>query len=149
VDLDHHVEELTAGKLHRFSDWLHTPIVRGPTGVYTIWNSDMFVYVGMSLKESSKGLWGRMNSHASGRRSGDQFCVYISDRFVLPTLNADDMHAIANGVLRLDELTRDYIRTHLSYRYVLTETGSEARTLESHIRTAGLLGVGQPFLNPG
>ena len=58
------------------------------------------------------------------------------------------MQGIANGVLRLDELTRDYIHTHLSYRYVLTETGSEARTLESHIRTEGLPGVGQPFLNP-
>lgn len=148
MDFDHHVEELMAGRLHRFSDWLDTPIERGPTGVYTIWNADMFVYAGMSWKESSKGLWGRMNSHASGRRSGDQFCVYISDRFVLPTLNTDDMQGIANGVLRLDELTRDYIHTHLSYRYVLTETGSEARTLESHIRTEGLPGVGQPFLNP-
>ena len=58
------------------------------------------------------------------------------------------MHAIATGVLRLDELTRDYIHAHLSYRYVLTETGSEARTFESHIRTEGLPGIGQPFLNP-
>lgn len=58
------------------------------------------------------------------------------------------MYGIANGALRLDELTRNYIHTHLSYRYVLTETGSEARILESRIRTDGLPGVGQPFLNP-
>ncbi len=32
------------------------------------------------------GLWGRLNSHASGRRSGDQFYVYVADRLVLPRL---------------------------------------------------------------
>jgi hypothetical protein len=29
------------------------------------------------------------------RRSGDQFCVYVADRLVLPTLSQDDIMAIA------------------------------------------------------
>ena len=142
------LDELKAGAQHRFSDWVNTPIPRGPTGVYTIWHENLFVYVGMSWKESSRGLWGRMDSHASGRRSGDQFCVYVSDRFILPTLSADDLKDIAQGERRLDLLVREYIQTHFSYRYVLTETGAEARSIENQIRTEGLPGVGKPFLNP-
>lgn len=89
-----------------------------------------------------------MDSHASGRRSGDQFCVYVSDRFILPTLSADDIKDIAQGERRLDLLIREYIQSNLSYRYVLTETGAEARSIENQIRTEGLPGVGKPFLNP-
>jgi len=148
MDVFDQVNALATGALHRFSDWTDTPIPRGPTGVYSIWNDDVFVYVGMSWKESSKGLWGRVDSHASGRRSGDQFCVYICDRFVLPELDAEDIEGIAQGKLRLDHITRDYIHTHLTYRYVLTDTGNEARIVENHIRTNGLPGVGKPFLNP-
>ena len=36
-----------------------------------------------------KGLYSRLNSHALGWRSGDQFCVYVADRLVLPTLTPE------------------------------------------------------------
>ena len=38
------------------------------------------------LQDEAKWLWTRLGSHASGRRSGDQFNVYICDRFVVPAL---------------------------------------------------------------
>jgi hypothetical protein len=39
--------------------------------------------VGAGGRVVAKGLWTRLNAHASGRRSGDQFCVYIGDRQVV------------------------------------------------------------------
>jgi hypothetical protein len=39
----------------------------------------------------------RLASHASGRRSGDQFCVYVADRLVMPELTSDGLEAIAAG----------------------------------------------------
>jgi hypothetical protein len=41
-----------------------------------------------------KGLWTRLNSHASGRRAGDQFNVYICDRFIVPVLMPDQQRDI-------------------------------------------------------
>ncbi len=73
------------------------------------------------------GLFSQLNSHASGRRSGDQFCVYVSDRFVLPTLSADQIREIAAGRLSLDALIRDYVRQRLSYRFVETSDAATAR----------------------
>jgi len=42
-------------------------------------------------------LYTRLRSHASGRRSGDQFCIYVADRFVLPTLSQEDIMAITKA----------------------------------------------------
>ena len=90
------LSELTHGKLLSFDD---KPSWNAPTvscGVYTVWKGDEFLYVGMSgrninesniqiLEDQGKkiGLITRLESHASGMRSGDQFCVYVSDLFVL------------------------------------------------------------------
>jgi len=35
------------------------------------------------------GLITRLNSHASGRLSGDQFCVYVANRLVIPSITSD------------------------------------------------------------
>jgi hypothetical protein len=130
-------------------------VEKGPPGVYSIWRNDTFVYVGMSWREptptssgNSPGLWGRLNSHASGRRSGDQFCIYICDRFVLPELTPVDLREIVQGNVSLDVITKNYVRNHLNYRYVTTKTGAEARALEASIRSRGLPNAGKPFLNP-
>ena len=145
------IRELEQGRTHRFEDWQTTPIPRGPTGVYSIWRRQQFLYVGMSWKEptgKSSGLWGRMNSHASGRRSGDQFCIYICDRFVLPSLSTKEIAEVGEGTLRLDELTKRFIRTELTYRYVLTRIGAHSRHIEERVRRHGLPTSGLPFLNP-
>jgi hypothetical protein len=95
----------------------------------------------------AKGLWTRLDSHASGRRSGDQFCVYICYRFVVPSLSDEQQAQIGDGVLSLDVLTRQYIREHFEYRYVTLPNGKDAFALEREVQRGGLT-VGKPFLNP-
>ena len=93
------------------------------------------------------GLWTRLNSHASGRRSGDQFNVYVCDRFVVPALSPGQLRLIADGRLFLDQMTRNFIREHLGYRYAVHPDGTAALAAERAVR-AGSLAAGKPFLNP-
>jgi hypothetical protein len=128
--------------------------------VYTIWEDGRFIYVGMSGRaltreqidapdepKKAKGLWTRLDSHASGRRSGDQFCVYICDRFVVPQLTEGERSGLATGEILLDVLTRQYIRERLGYRYVTADSGREAFDLEREVQR-GALAAGKPLLNP-
>src|SRR5215471_5620178 len=48
------------------------------------------------------GLYTRLHSHASGRRSGDQFCVYVADRLVLPSLSQEEIASIASARHQMD-----------------------------------------------
>jgi hypothetical protein len=73
--------------------------------------------------------------------------IYICDRFIVPTLTAEQLHDIGRGALLLDHLTRDYIRERLTYRLVVCQDGAEALKLERDAR-AGLLPAGRPYLNP-
>ena len=91
--------ELRNGPLYHFADWPNRAVPNGRIGAYTVWRDDQLVYVGMAGRAMAAGprdtsepaagkltgLRSRLNSHASGRRSGDQFCVYVFDRLVLPT----------------------------------------------------------------
>jgi hypothetical protein len=96
----------------------------------------------------AKGVFGRLASHASGRRSGDQFCVYVCDRFVIPRLSEADMAALEQGERLLDARTRAYIHDKLGYRVVVTNSGTAARDLEARIRREGLPRSGRPLINP-
>lgn len=148
-------DALATGEALTFAAWPNTCVPKGPPGVYTIWCHETFLYVGISWREPSvtasgvtKGLWGRLDSHASGRRSGDQFCIYICDRFVLQSLDAEAVGRISSGELSLDALTRAYIRKNLQYRFHVTATGREAREIESQIRRDGIINHPVPVLNP-
>jgi hypothetical protein len=155
------VRELETGPLHRFRDWPNDQVPKRAAGVYTVWDSDRLVYVGMSGRAMTadalavspggravpKGLRTRLNAHASGRRSGDQFCVYICDRFVVPALTPSQQHQLGAGSLSLDGLTRQFVHDRLSYRFVVTADGIEAARLEAEVRR-GALSVGPPYLNP-
>jgi hypothetical protein len=147
--------DLFTGEMLPFAAWPQTPVPKGPPGVYTIWRGEEFLYVGISWREpsatvtgQSKGLWGRLDSHASGRRSGDQFCIYICDRFVLGDLDSSAITAVAEGALSLDQLTRAYVRERLGYRFIVTKSGAEARAIESLVRRDGHVDRGRPYLNP-
>jgi hypothetical protein len=96
---------------------------------------------------TAKGLWTRLNSHASGRRSGDQFNIYICDRFIVPALTPGQQRDIGEGRLLLDQMTRSFIREHLSYRFVVHRDGAQALAVERAVRAGGLP-AGQPYLNP-
>ena len=136
-------DALENGSALPFHDWPHSQMPAGTAGVYTVWRGAKFVYAGMA----SKNLYSRLRSHASGRRSGDQFCVYVCDRFVIPVLTADELRAVGSGTLSLDQLTRDYISRHLSFRFIELPDATMARTMEGRIRE-GELSAGPPLLNP-
>ncbi|WP_210755059.1 hypothetical protein [Gordonia paraffinivorans] len=153
------LEALQSGESWRFADWPNPAVPKVAAGVYTIWQGRSFIYVGMSGRAMSldmetpgeptkpKGLWTRLNSHAAGRRSGDQFCVYVCDRFVVPCLTADQQARIGDGTLSLDVLTKKFIHDHLSYRFVTVINGHEALSLERDVQRGALV-IGKPFLNP-
>jgi hypothetical protein len=156
------VIELESGPLFRFADWPNERVPLRAAGVYTIWRADQFVYVGMSGRGAqredfvsdpdstarhAKGLRTRLNSHASGRRSGDQFNVYICDRFIVPILTTQQQHEVGIGLLLLDQVTKQFIHGELAYRFVVLRDGAQALALEREIR-AGSLTAGRPFLNP-
>jgi hypothetical protein len=155
------VQELEAGPLHRLKDWPNDQVPKRAAGVYTVWDGDRLLSVGMSGRAMTaeglevspngrvmaKGLWTRLNAHAAGRRSGEQFCVYVCDRFVIPGLTRSQQQQLAAGGLSLDDLTRRFIRDQLAYRFVVTADGAEAAWLEAEVRRGALL-VGRPYLNP-
>jgi hypothetical protein len=159
-DRQEQLHTLEAAQPHRFSDWPNPSVPKIAAGVYTIWDSGRFIYVGMSGRAltaedidapdeptKAKGLWTRLDSHASGRRSGDQFCVYVCDRFVVPQLSAQQQAEIGAGGLSLDALTRKHIRDNFEYRYVTVGNGADAFALERDVQR-GALSAGKPFLNP-
>ena len=118
--------------------------------IYSVWDrNERFIYVGISGLQKSlarRSPVSRMISHASGLRSGDQFCVYVHDFFVIPELIRSGSYEPSKGVL--DKLTKDYVRDNLFYRFVsFTADNSDeiVRSLETKIKT-GALGS-QPFLN--
>src|SRR5258705_7729540 len=141
IDMDDDPCDLETGTNYRFADWPNTSVPRRP-GVYTIWDADgRFIYVGMAGRRPSRqlkdqtqttleGLWGRLKAHAAGRRSGNQFCVYVCDRFVGPGLTPEQQRQIEAGELFLDPLTRAHIRANYSYRITVTPDAESASRLE-------------------
>ena len=90
----------------------------------------------------------RLHSHASGRLSGDQFCVYIANRLVIPSLKPEQLAEFGTGAINLDRLTKAYIRERLEYQFVIVGTSGEAYNLEKKCREGLVFGV-KPMLNPG
>ena len=146
------LDALEHGQLFWFADWPVAAVPRSGALVYTVWNrSGQFIYVGMAGRGETSaargfGPFGRLNSHASGRRSGDQFCVYVCDRLVLPTVR-DRIDDVAAGKFSLDGATRQYVRTELGFRMVQVTDGREALQVERLVQRGALV-AGRPFLNP-
>lgn len=151
------LETLAHGPLRWFREWPDKSVPNFGASIYTIWNTDArFIYVGMSgrsitagmpIHNRPHGLVTRLKSHAQGRRSGDQFCVYVADRFVLSALTSDDIAGIASGRHSMDAYTRKYIHEHLGYRFLLCGNGKEAMEIERQIRRGEWV-QGKPLLNP-
>jgi hypothetical protein len=149
---------LAAGTAYSFSEWPNPEVPVFAAGVYTIWHLDgRFIYVGMSGRgmtadtvdrKRPQGIYTRLKSHATGRRSGDQFCMYVADRFVLPSLSQEEITAIASGRHQMDAFVRRYIHENLLYRFVILASGKDALALEAAIK-AGKWAPGRPLLNPG
>ena len=141
---------------HRFSDWPNESIPAVSAGVYIIWHSSLLMYCGMSGREieqasargkSRYGLVTRLQSHARGRLSGDQFCVYVANRLVIPGLQPDQLESFATGETTLDELVKRYVHEHFEYQFACVSTSAEAYEIERIIRDGSALGQ-KPLLNP-
>ena len=119
------IDQLERGPLHRFADYATlTDVIPGSgAGIYTVWDDDGgLVYAGIAGRNpAGKGLASRLRSHASGRRSGDQFCVYVADHYVLPELTREQIEAIRDSRLSMDALVRDKIRAAFGFRFVVAE----------------------------
>jgi hypothetical protein len=176
VGHEDHLRALATGTLHAFTTWKQDAgVPEVAVGVYTIWRRtddgsvaagtepEKLVYVGYAGRglvvervrvttqgragSHRKGLWDRLQAHARGRRSGDQFAVYVADRWVLPTLSQIDIADVAEGRVLIDTLVRTYIANHLGFRWVETPNADAARKIEMLIRR-GDWAHGKPLLNP-
>jgi hypothetical protein len=141
---------------HRFADWPNADVPQVAVGVYAVWESDALVYCGMSGREFENavaasrvryGLVTRLGSHAAGRLSGNQFCVYVANRLVIPSLTQEELPKFASGELTLDALTRKYVHERLEYQFALVESSAEAYRLENACRRGAVFGQ-KPVLNP-
>jgi len=121
-----------------------------------IWQGEELLYAGMSGREIEKavkdgkkkyGLVTRLASHASGRLSGDQFCVYVANRIVIPELKQSQLNKFRDGTVTLDQMTKKFIRTKLEYQYLLVDRSQDAYDLENHCRKGAIFGR-KPLLNP-
>ena len=124
--------------------------------IYTAWHDQLgFIYVGIggvgqtaTTPLTKRDPRKRIKQHSNGRRSGDQFCVYIHDFFVIPELVRAGRFTPEKGVL--DRLTKEYIHTHLAYRFMVFQTKNSVRIvrdLEAEVQR-GVPGFGKPMLNP-
>lgn len=142
---------------HRFAGWPNPTIPMVAAGVYAIWHGELLVYFGMSGRGIEKvkqeggkreyGLITRLRSHWSGRLSGDQFCVYVANRLVIPSLRPEHLPEFSKGKLTLDALTRVYIHKHFEYQYLITDTSAEAFRIEAAAKRGDIFGQ-PPLLNP-
>jgi hypothetical protein len=83
-------------------------------------------------------LWTRLDSHASGRRSGDQFNIYVCDRFIVLAPTPDQQREIGQGISFLDQMTKKFIHEHLGYRLLVYSSGKEALSAEREVRAGNL-----------
>jgi hypothetical protein len=141
------VVDLTSGSAYSFADRPNPLVPAFGAGVYTVWHKDgRFIYVGMSgrritakttRRNAPQGIYTRLQSHASGRCSGDQFCVYVADRLVLPILSQEDITAVASGRHQMDAFVHQYIHDNLSYRFAMLPDGAVAYAVEMPIKSGG------------
>lgn len=135
-------DELNQQPVRAFADWPNKDVPKDKPGVYLIYQVNDLKYVGMA----SANLNGRLNQHALGKRSGDQFCVYVGDRLVMPKLGIDQMKGVFSGEYSLDDAIKEFVRSQLSYRYLLVADDPTARALEKH-GLAIAKGQGSDLLN--
>ena len=127
-DLEQLWDELNQQPVHRFADWPNKEVPKGKPGAYLIYQEGRWIYIGMSFKN----LQGRLNQHARGKRSGDQFCVYVGDRLVMPKLGIDQMKGVFSGEYSLDDAIKEFVRSQLSYQYLVVTDDPTARAPEKY-----------------
>ena len=146
----------TFSSRYGFADWQTVVgvIPRVCAGVYAVWDAERLIYCGMSGRQVEQhghktkyGLVTRLDAHWNGRLSGDQFCVYVANRLVIPDLLNDQLSMFRSGELTLDTLTRRYIRARFEFQHTVVGASANAHLLEKHCRRGDVFGQ-KPLLNP-
>ena len=141
-------------KKFKFKNWPKKNFPSVAAGVYVIWDDQTLLYVGTAGKDLDKaqksgknkfGLITRINSHASGRTANDQFCSFLANRIVIPSLTNSQVTKFRNGSLTLDQVTKKYIRTNLEYQYLLVDNFQDALDLEGHCKRGVIFGQSPYF----
>ena len=109
-----------------------------------------FIYIGIGgiagTTARSRDPRSRIREHTSGRRSGDQFCIYIQDFYVIPTL-LNKEYRPQKGYL--DRLVKEFIQSRLSFRFVVFQSEDSnliVRKLEREIQGGLHLNM-KPLIN--
>ena len=119
--------------------------------IYTVFlDSTEYIYVGIGglagKTAQDRNPRSRIMQHSQGRRSGDQFCIYIQDFYVIPEL-IGSKYTPHKGYL--DQLTKQFIQSRLTYRYLVVQTEDSdqvVRQLERELQQ-DQHGYGLPLLN--
>ena len=115
--------------------------------IYTVFlDRREFIYVGIGGLSGKKDPRSRIRQHTSGLRSGDQFCIYIQDFYVIPLL-IGQTYVPKKGYL--DQLTKEFIQKRLTYRYMVfqdEDSDKLVRKLEREIQSGCVQGI-RPKLN--
>ena len=115
--------------------------------IYTVFlDRQEFIYVGIGGLSGKKDPRSRIRQHTSGLRSGDQFCIYIQDFYVIPLLFSQP-YVPKKG--HLDQLTKEFIQKRLTYRYMVfqdEDSNKLVRKLEREIQSGCVQGI-RPKLN--
>lgn len=137
--------------LRHFSTGNVTEIPSWGSIIYTVFlDQSQYIYVGIGglagKTANDRNPRSRILQHSQGRRSGDQFCIYIQDFYVIPEL-IGSKYTPKKGYL--DQLTKDFIQSRLSYRYLVVQTEDSdqvVRRLERELQR-NEHGYGVPLLN--
>ena len=119
--------------------------------IYTVFlDKTEYIYVGIGglsgKSVTERNPRSRIMQHSRGRRSGDQFCIYIQDFYVIPEL-IGSKYTPKKGYL--DLLTKQFIQSRLTYRYLVVQTDDSdqvVRKLEREMQR-DQYGYGVPLLN--
>jgi hypothetical protein len=139
---------LYEGPTHPFSAWPDGAPPREDGGIYTIWQGEQFLYVGIG---PTGNLRARLKQHCRGDLGGDQFNVYVFGICILGDIASGRVRvpSMTTGadVVALSGMVRNYIVRHLSYRWYATDLPND---LARQIRGQGLFGggAGKPAWNP-
>ncbi len=119
--------------------------------IYTVFlDRTAFIYVGIGGLSGSavkdRNPRSRIIQHSQGRRSGDQFCIYIQDFYVIPQLVGQD-YTPKKGYL--DRLTKEFIQSRLTYRYLVVQSEDSNAVVRKYERElqSDIHGFGFPVLN--
>ena len=140
---DQPLRQFTTGNVSNVPSW--------GSIIYTVFlDSTEYIYVGIGglagKTAQDRNPRSRIIQHSQGRRSGDQFCIYIQDFYVIPEL-IGSKYTPKKGYL--DQLTKEFIQSRLTYRYLVVQSEDSdqvVRKLERELQ-CDHHGHGFPLIN--